>query len=178
MTRIQPPLSTGGGSSIPGKAAGSDITTGTDDTLYLTSKALADAMTGKVGAAWTSYNPTTANITKGSGTLEASYFRFGKTIFFKIRFVLAADSAVGTSPSFTLPVTAYSSGYNHMIICKFLDASVGWCPALIDFNTTAVYPQAINTAGTYAVFAGVTALIPFTWGTSDEIDISGVYEAA
>jgi len=135
-----------------------------------------NALDGQMGA-WTTYVTTTANLTKGSGTITASYCQIGKVVHFKVRFILAADSAVGTSPSFTLPVTAVAT-YANLYICNFLDSSVGWVPGAVDYNTTTLFPQAVGAAAAYLTRTGVTATVPFTWGTTDEIDISGTYEAA
>jgi len=59
---------------------------------------LSDAL--GTGTAWTSYTPTTTNITVGNGTVTAAYARYGKTIFGRFNFTLGSTSAMGTDPKF------------------------------------------------------------------------------
>ncbi len=160
-------------------ATGATINTGTDNDDIVTSKAIKDA--NILTQTWTTYTPSTANITKGSGTLVGAYTRLGKTVWFRIKFILAADSAVGTAPTFSLPVTASSAstGNNSSLKSSYTDAGTAIYQGFVEFaSNTTVKPWAINTAGTYAVYAGITASVPFTWTTNDVIEITGLYEAA
>ena len=134
-----------------------------------------NALDGQTGD-WTAYTPTTTNLTVGSGTIYGSYIKIGKTVIFRITFTLAADSAVGTAPTFTFPVTA-DNGYNFTLNAHFNDSNGGWYVGALDNNSTLVVPQAVKTDSTYASRVNITANIPFTWATGDIIAISGVYEA-
>lgn len=128
---------------------------------------------------WSDWTPTYANITVGNGTVSARYKQIGKTVHFSYTLVLGSTSAIGSSPTFTLPVTAYSAGkYNFTAYA--LDSGTTRVPLFADTfgSTTVVGLFAVNTAGTYGSQATITSTVPFTWTTSDELHIDGAYEAA
>lgn len=160
--------------AITSKAIGTDVTAGTDDTKYVTSKAIKDANVN-VGV-WTSYTPATANITVGNGTLTASYCRIGNTIHFYINFILGSTSAISTSPYFALPVTAKIANIVSTVI--LLDANVGLYFGTLEPSANGALPTTILSNGTYTSLSAITSSVPFIWTTSDFIKISGTYEAA
>lgn len=90
------------------KAAGSDITTGTDDAKFLTSKALADATVGKLGAAWTNYTPTPTSGTGSFTTVSASGYwtQIGKTVHFIVTVTITTNGTAATSVVVPLPTNA------------------------------------------------------------------------
>ena len=125
---------------------------------------------------WSAYTPTSANITIGNGTLDASYTQIGKTIHFRIKFTLGNTSAIGTTPYFSLPATANAANINSTVILS--DANVGLYNGTLEPTTGNAIPTAIGSTGTYTNFLGITATVPFTWTTTDYIKINGTYEAA
>lgn len=133
------------------------------------------------GWAWQSWVPSLTNLTLGSGTVVARYVQIGKNVYFRFSFKLGAGSAVGTGPTFTLPVTA-SSGYTTGIdvlnsFGSILDASTTF------INTSATLLASTTTATALtldasAVYALVSATVPFTFANLDQIICNGYYEAA
>lgn len=133
------------------------------------------------GWAWQSYTPTLANLTLGNGTLTGKYCQIGKTVVGRISFVLGSTSAVGTSPTFTLPVTAIGgyAGNEPLGTVFFYDSGIAlYTGQLTLFSTTVVAITASAASGSYVTNAGITSTVPFTWGTSDSILIEFMYEAA
>lgn len=132
--------------------------------------------------AWQSWTPTLTNLTLGNGSVTASYIQTGKTVFFKFKFVLGTTSAVGTSPTITLPVTATSTGMSGNSIIgdvSFLDNGAAQYRGSFYYLSTTTGIIAANVASTtYLSIASVTSAAPFTFGSTDEICISGTYEAA
>lgn len=130
---------------------------------------------------WQSYTPTWTNLTVGNGTVTAKYARIGKTVILRIKFVMGGTSVMGSSPTFSLPVTAISE-YNSRYSVGSLyleDAGVAaYYGAMELSNTTTGAPNTFGTGGTYASSAGVSAAVPFTWGTGDFFNGTLVYEAA
>jgi hypothetical protein len=126
---------------------------------------------------WSTWNPTLSNITKGSGTIVSRYIKIGKIIIFRFIFTLAADSAIGTAPNFSLPVTAYDATLN--------------CRGQLNRSGNTTYP-AIGVASSatgmsifcyvgnqsYIYYTNITATVPWTWTTNDSIWVVGEYEAA
>src|SRR5678815_1966659 len=58
-----------------------------------------DTMTKAIGGltdSWSTWSPTTANLTLGNGTITARYRMSGKTGDFFFSFVLGSTSAIGT----------------------------------------------------------------------------------
>lgn len=139
---------------------------------------LAGGVSGMFGA-WTTWTPTYANITVGNGTATASYIKIGKTVHFSYTLVLGSTSAIGTSPTFTLPTAAASSGKNGFTAYA-LDSGTSRVPLFADTfgSTTIVGLFAVNTVGTYGAQSTISSTVPFTWTTSDELHVNGSYEAA
>jgi len=133
------------------------------------------------GWAWQSFTPTLTNLTLGNGTLTGSYIQIGKTVFGRISFTLGSTSAVGTTPTFSLPVTA-KSGYSAAEsygTAQILHTGNYINPAItVSASTTTVQVWALNASGTYATYAQITASVPFTWGAADAIYVYLQYEAA
>jgi hypothetical protein len=134
--------------------------------------------------AWESWTPTLANLTLGNGTVGAKFRRQGRTIHYHFRFTLGSTSAVGTAPTFSLPV-AVSSNYivqlqTHLGLATYRDDSTGvYYQGYVGLSTASVVELVTwLSSGTYPTLAQVQAGTPITWTTSDVIFVSGTYEAA
>lgn len=127
---------------------------------------------------WQSYTPDVGNITLGSGTITGAYCQVGKLVMAKMIFTMAANSAMGTGPQFTLPVTAKEVG-GHIFLAEIGDygtaSLLGW--SLVGATTAAVvyYPVV---SGSLLVLSVITATTPMTWAVNDYIHMSVLYEAA
>ncbi len=134
-------------------------------------------------AAWASWTVTWTNLTVGNATVSAKYIQIGKSVLARLSIVLGNTSSVSGLVIFSLPVTsvsyagtasvqplgfatAYDSGSNVYVLV----------PVWIS-TTTAAFVVA-NTSSTYATQDAVTGTVPFTFGTSDEINCEFFYEAA
>ena len=128
---------------------------------------------------WKAYTPTRSNITLGNGTLTGEYCQVGKLIIARIHFKMGSTSAMGTAPSFGLPVTATATYNGFSFTANLCDwgttTYVGWA---ILISTTSVCPMAIITSGSYANYTNITSTVPHTWAVDDEIHLGVVYEAA
>lgn len=133
---------------------------------------------------WVTWSPTLANLTVGSGSVTAAYVQFGKTIHYRFAFTLAADSAVGTGPTFTLPtvpITYGQSGTSQAPVgtCNYEDtgnnayAGYGRIASANNVCTLLVF----RGDGTFVNMSGLTATVPFTWGTGDSMICIGTYES-
>lgn len=120
-------------------------------------------------AAWTAYVPTVTGITVGNGTLAAAYIQVGKMVHFRISLQLGSTSAVASSGNiFTMPVVSIA-GVNQAAHATCYDSSAS------SISAAAV---GIGLGGVGNMTVGITNTAPFTWATSDQLLIAGVYEAA
>lgn len=165
------------------KISGASITNATIPTAAITDSAVTPAklFTGTGSSwVWQSYTPTTTGLTLTTGTLTASYIQTGKTVFFQIRFIFGASSAVTASPTFTLPVTAsnFRPTANAGVIgfTDFLDSGTANYAGILRQNSTTVV--GVFVSGSSGVHTAVSSTVPFTWTTNDQINIEGFYEAA
>jgi len=136
--------------------------------------------TGTSLGAWTAYTPTIGGTgwALGSATVAAAYCQIGKVVHVRCRVVFAADSTFGASdlPTLSLPVTPNSAQNNGNFklsgsafdasLTAFYDISARFSSGVVAFRTNAS-PE-----------ASITATVPFTWTTSDQLAFSGTYEAA
>lgn len=132
--------------------------------------------------AWTSYTPTFANTTLGNGSAVGQYTQIGKTVFFRAAFTLNTTSAMGTTPTVTLPVAAnanYAAGTEIVGALNLVDAGVTNYVGVVRCDSSTIATLLVEVAsGTYVTLTGLTAAVPFAWGTSDYLTISGMYQAA
>lgn len=155
--------------TVPTILAG-DIPTGDDWANVL------DELTA-ISAAWTSWTPTLSNLTLGNGTQVAKYRRLGSgSIDFFWKLVLGTTSAVGTSPSITLPVAASGdyTTYPPFGYGMLTDVSTSArAPIVVNLTSTTTvviqYFSSLNTA------ANLGAAVPWVWTTSDVLTLQGTY---
>lgn len=146
---------------------------------FVSGAVLTAAQLNGIGETATSYTPTLTNLTLGNGTLNAKYVRINKFIFGQISLVFGSTTIMGSSPSFSLPVTGATIISQTGPQVYLLDSGVAFYIAGANISTTAITPYAVNVAGTYPTnSANFSSTVPFTWATNDSINITFQYEAA
>lgn len=124
-----------------------------------------------------SWTITVANLTIGSGTRVATYQRKGEVTRIDADITLAADSSIGGAATFTPPVGHNMNATVHPIgQVNFRDANVGTYLGMLEYNNATLFRiRAASVSGSYIVAAALSSTIPFTWTTSDEIELYGLY---
>lgn len=142
------------------------------------------ALVSGTGTGWAfqSFTPTFTNLTVGNGTLACNYTQVGKLVVARISFKLGTTSSMGTTPTFTLPVTSVS-GYTagHWLGgLRIVSGAAGYTGYVQWATTTTALLLALNASSTYVsdTSANFTASIPGTWATGDHFDGTIMYEAA
>ena len=126
--------------------------------------------------AWTPYTPTLIGWTLGNGTVSGTYCQIGKVVHFQITLTVGSTTAIGSSPTFTVPVTMKSTtAWN--VRGYFRDVSGGgtYDLAARPASTSTIGGFYIGTNGQHLSFNATT---PFTWASGDSVNLSGTYEAA
>jgi hypothetical protein len=127
------------------------------------------------------WTPTYTNITVGNGTVIARYADFGNFVWAYFHFTLGSTSSIGTNATLnSFPVSMALDGgsvnsYQNGSTGKAVDASAG-----LDYLMLAQIVGATNfswwsldAASTYVRnTTRITATVPFTWATSDELSLS------
>lgn len=127
-----------------------------------------------IGDPWTSYAPTVGGMTVGNATVTAGYVSTGKLTHFWIKLVFGSTSAMGASPTFTLPVNAPARTVGARVLMfdtSAAAASAYKVGAAFNSNTSSLLIRDDASAA-------ITSTTPFTWATGDEIVINGTYEAS
>lgn len=140
---------------------------------------IADTLDTLLGSAWTTYTPTTTNVTLGNGTITGRHQKVGKTVIMWARLTAGTTTTFTGTPGFSLPFTASAEIRRSMFRVEIADASplAGYIGAAA-VTTTRVDLQVINTAGTYATTTAVSATVPIAIATGDTYEVFGVYQAA
>jgi hypothetical protein len=125
---------------------------------------------------WQTWTPTYTNLTIGNGTVTARYQQIGKLINFRFIFTLGSTSAVGTTPTISMPATP--NNYYALYTTYIADNGVASYTGMSDSFAGVFYPLAQLTNATYLSWNYFSASVPFTWGNGDSFGISGSYEAA
>lgn len=139
------------------------------------------ALQSGTGSGWSfqSWSPTWTNFTPGNATVEYKYCQTGKRVDFHMTVVLGTTSSMGSSPTFTLPVTAASTYSKTLTIGQMYAFIAADFQGYIYTTSTTTAGLAVYTTGsTYAGDAVVTASIPAAWANTNVFYAQGWYEAA
>ena len=134
--------------------------------------------TGTSLGAWTAYTPTLSNWTLGNGTVSGSYCQIGKVVHFRLTMIVGSTTAIGSSPTFTVPVNMTStSAWNVRGYIRDISLGAAGCYELASrpASTTAIGGFYTGTNGQQLGFNSTT---PFTWDSGDGVQLAGTYEAA
>ena len=128
----------------------------------------------------TTFTPTLSGITLGNGTKNGYYVQVNKSVFFHVTVAFGSTTLLTGSVDLTLPVVPASvntfSGMN--IQTYFFDnsATAIYFGGVINISINNIRCGAFLASGTYVQFADLSATVPFTWATSDKLEIFGTYE--
>jgi hypothetical protein len=156
----------------------------TDDKWYSTTDSITYRWSGAAWKAysseWTSYTPTLGSITLGNGSLSCRWRYDDGDVLFEFNFNMGSTSAMGTDPTFTLPIAMASTSSQIMWSGKIEDSgttqfAIGF---LVNTSTTVVTIRLGNASVAVENFAFITSTSPMTWTTNDNISISGRYRLA
>ena len=124
---------------------------------------------------------TFSNFTLGNGTVVAKYSQIGDFVHYWGTITIGSTTSVGNYAAISLPVNAIASaGGSHFTSSVFYeDPGVQNSVGGIGLSSaTLAYFQSWTASGSYVTAGGLAATVPWTWGTSDRIQWSMVYEAA
>lgn len=176
--RVLNVASDGGRPSSPG---GSERIWRTDKLCFevWTGSAWVEDYVSTVGPAWKTWTPTwsgsTTNPVLNNGSMTGRYMKVGRAVHYVINLTMGSTTTYGSGAyGWTLPVApAFDSTGNAVLV----DVS-----AALRYSATAWITPA---AGVFRVISpadagnvGIAGTVPFTFANTDQIIISGVYEAA
>ncbi len=141
---------------------------------YHTGSAWANAM---FLTTWVAYTPTLTNITLGSGGTSAFYYQVvGKQVNVRGRITLGTGGALTGVATFTLPVDAILADQFWQSGCILNDGGTFY-QGVVRVGTSTATVMATNAAGTYTSVVNTSATIPFTWGSTDVLNVGFSYES-
>lgn len=127
-------------------------------------------------SAWIAYTPTLTNITLGSGGTSAFYYQVvGKTVNVRGRITLGTAGALTGVATFTLPVDAILADQFWQSGAMLVDGATFY-PGIVRVGTSTATVLAVAAGGTYASAGNTSATIPFTWGSTDILNVGFSYE--
>lgn len=142
------------------------------------------ALTSGTGTSWamSTWTPTLGGMSKGNGTVTASYIQVGKLVFCRFLFTLGTTSTVTGDASITLPVTAnsiYASASQHLGGSIVFQAGGGTYYGVVQIaSTTQAFFEAQLASGTYVTIQNLGAAIPNTWASTNWMAGEFWFEAA
>lgn len=129
----------------------------------------------------TDWVPAFTNLTVGNGTLTAKYARAGSNIVdFHVELVFGSTTAISGSVSLVLPITpsGYGTAINPIGIARYKDATGGANQGAIQLSSGSSANLIVyNSSATNVTADTLSAIVPFTWAVSDEIEFQGRYFA-
>lgn len=130
-----------------------------------------------IGDAWTSFTPTVGGgWSLGNGTAAGNYLTAGKLVMWHATITAGSTTTFGTTPQIGTPVTMAGPIRSQNGTALLFDSSSSAIHnAFARLNsTTVVVIKMTGTSGN----DNITSTTPFTWATSDELNVSMVGEAA
>lgn len=179
VTGIQPSIVDAKGDLIVATAADSvsRLAVGANDTVLVADSAESTGL--KWSGNWQTWTPIIGNFTLGNGTANYRYAQIGKTVFVDVNIIWGSTTSFSGGPNWSLPVSVKYTQTAQP--ATFLDAGTAYIYGrvlLLHTSYSYFVLEAINTAGTYATPNGISATVPFTWTTNDQINLQFSYEAA
>jgi hypothetical protein len=162
------------GDLIAGTAADTFSRLAVGSNNYFLQAASGEATGLKWGGGGTSWTPTISGVTVGNGTTQGRYYQVGSLVFFHMNFYLGSTSAV--AGPITMPTPTGQIARNFQTVNASIDDfGVGLRPLMASIYGSTIYVDAIDSSGTYANKAAISATVPFTWATNDGFTVSGFY---
>jgi len=129
---------------------------------------------------WTAFTPVWTNLSIGNGTNTGLYAYAGKTTLFRVVLTFGSTTSISGSVSVNYPETAIGYGATIQVgQLKMLDASGNlYMGAVFHSSTTAMLLKTFSVSGSSIIEAVLSSTVPFTWTTSDQILIHGLFERA
>ena len=122
---------------------------------------------------------TFTGFTKGNATVVSKYTRLGDLVHFWGAVTLGSTSSITGELDITLPITAQGGTVYFPSSSWISDATAGsFICSAVQVGTTTIRMIVINTAGTYAANAAVSATSPMTWAVNDQFYWNHTYTAA
>lgn len=121
------------------------------------------------------WTPTFFNLVVGNGTLSAKMMSQDRWVDYSISVVFGGTTQITGSVSHVLPALAdFSSAtfiaIGNAVMHDFANA-IYYGASVIQSSLISV--RVVNVAGTYAVWGTISATVPFTWATGDELTLNG-----
>jgi hypothetical protein len=148
---------------------------------FTAGQVLTAAQMNGIGEATIAYTPTLGGITIGNGTVAAYYTRVNKIVYGSVYITLGSTSAITTTVTFSLPVTAAANSAGLLMgNGYYFDNSTSETYLGVSFrsNTTTCTPFVSAAAGAYLVRSVINATVPVVYGTNDLLVYQFTYEAA
>jgi hypothetical protein len=140
-----------------------------------------DAILPTADTAWSDWTATYTGLTVGAGTVVSRYQVIAGTVIGYWHFVMGSGSSIASGVIISLPVTASSSQPTGLMNLgpAFIQAAGGAYEGFTQLNSAAsMRPVVFNASGTYLTQALVTATVPATFTTNDDLVLCFRYEAA
>ena len=126
-------------------------------------------------AVWTTYTPTFAGgVTVGNGTWVAAYAIVNEILFWQGTFTLGSTSAITGAVTMDLPASkTFPSPNNGELIgsVRYVSGTTNY-GAVRENSTTTVGIFVYNSSTTYLSGTGLSATVPATWATGNQIQIA------
>jgi hypothetical protein len=121
---------------------------------------------------WTTYTPTWANVTPGTGpTNSAKFIQVGKLLTIKFQLTLGTGGSFASSPpTMTLPIAAASADFLAVGTAIAMDSgSAGSRRAVTVYQNNLAGSVTFLVSDNGAGDQRVINTVPFTWGAGDQL---------
>lgn len=125
------------------------------------------------------WSPAWTNLSVGNGTLTAQYAFDLLFCYQEVDLIFGSTTSISGAVSFTPPFSNANSGAAHPLgLTSFVETGSGTTQGTYEAyaSATSMRIRAAGTSTSYVKPVALSSTIPFTWGTTDEISITGKYK--
>lgn len=127
---------------------------------------------------YTAFTPSWTNLTVGNATQNFRFTQYNKMVHYYGQLTFGSTTSITGVVSCSLPVIPLSSTISFHAGIGYEDTGNQLLPGYGFFQSNALFLCVANVAGTYPSLVYLSATVPYTWVSTDRININIVYEAA
>jgi hypothetical protein len=126
---------------------------------------------------WIAYTPTLTNVTLGSGGTSAFFYQVvGKQVNVRGRITLGTTGALTGVATFSLPINAITADQFWDGGAIMIDGGATNYPGMVRVGTSTATVLAYTSNMSYVTSVNTSSSIPFTWASTDVINVGFTYE--
>jgi hypothetical protein len=149
------------------------------NTSFTTGDVLTATDLNTIAGSWDAYTPTIGGTgwALGNGTITGRWKKIGRVVHVRVRVTFGTTSTYGGG-ALTISAPTAAQGVDVPGVCILNDTGTATYTGYVFINGSTFQPFAQVTSAGHASVAVVISTVPFTWASTDYIELNITYESA